>query len=102
LDQLGTIFSPATLLRWHRWFIARKYDGSDKRKTGPEPVKTKSVLDLVLRFASENPDWGYGRIHGELKALGHDVSWQTVRRIMKDRGLLNDPDSPPKTQWKDF
>ena len=60
------------------------------------------VLDLVLRFASDNPDWGYGRIHGELKALGYDVSWQTVRRIMKDHGLLNDPDDPPKTKWRDF
>ena len=65
LRQLGTIFTPETLLRWHHWFIARKYDGSlNYSKPGPEPTKTKMVLDLVLRFAAENPDWGYGRIHG--------------------------------------
>ena len=102
LSQLATIFSPATLLRWHQWLIARKYDGSAKRKTGPVPTKTKMVLDLVLRFAAENPGWGYSRIQGELKALGYDVSWQTVRRIMREHGLLNDPDNPPKPQWKDF
>ena len=27
LQQWGALFSPATLLRWHRWFVARKYDG---------------------------------------------------------------------------
>ena len=78
LRELGTIFSPDTLLRWHRWLIARKYDGSAGRnKPGPEPTKTKMVLDLVLRFAAENPDWGYGRITGELKKLG-------VRRVLAD------------------
>src|SRR5512141_203615 len=42
LHQLGTLFTPATLLRWHRWLIARKYDGSAYRgKTGPKPSKTK-------------------------------------------------------------
>ena len=103
LGELGSIFSPDTLLRWHRWLVARKYDGSAYRgKTGPAPTKTRMVLDLVLRFAAENPDWGYGRIHGELKALGYDVSWQTVRRIMKEHGLINDPDGPSKTTWKDF
>jgi transposase InsO family protein len=103
LREVGSLFSPDTLLRWHRWLVARKYDGSaSRRKTGPEPSKTKMVLDLVLRFASENPTWGYGRIHGELKALGYDVSWQTVRRIMVEHGLLNDPDGPSKTSWKDF
>jgi putative transposase len=56
----------------------------------------------VLRFAIENQDWGYSRIQGELLALGFDISWQTVRRIMKDHGLINDPSDPPKLQWKDF
>jgi hypothetical protein len=26
LRQWGTLFSPATLRLWHRWFVARKYD----------------------------------------------------------------------------
>lgn len=102
LRDLGTLFSPATLLRWHKWLIARKYDGVPHRtKRGPEPTKTKMVLDLVLRFAAENPDWGYSRITGELKALGYDVSWQTIRRIMKEHGLLNDP-GPSGPSWKEF
>jgi transposase InsO family protein len=100
LGQVSTIFSPATLLKWHRMLVARKYDGCGMR--GPKPKKANSVRALVLRMAGDNPDWGYGRIHGELKGLGFTVSWQTVRRIMLEHGLLPDPDKPYKTTWNSF
>lgn len=53
-------------------------------------------------MAAENPSWGYGHIHGELKKLQYDVSWQTVRRVMLDAGLLPDPDKPYKSTWNTF
>ena len=102
LAQFGTLFTPDTILRWHRKLIARKYDGSDKRRPGPPPTKKKMIRDHVLRMAGENDTWGYGRIYGELRGLGYDVHWQTVRRVMKDHGLLDDPDPEVKTSWKDF
>jgi putative transposase len=103
LEQFGTLFSPDTILRWHRWLIARKYDGSAHRgKPGPAPRKANLIRKLVLQMAEQNPSWGYGHIHGELKGLGYDVSWQTVRRVMLDHGLLPDPDKPYKTTWKTF
>ncbi len=103
LRQFGTLFSPDTLLKWHRWLIARKYDATGrKKKPGPAPTKQRMIRDLVLRMADENPDWGYGRMYGELKKLGYQVHWQTVRRVMLDHGLLDDPDKPPKTTWKTF
>ncbi len=103
LRQFGTLFSPDTIIRWHRKLIARKYDGSDRRgKPGPAPTKQRMIRDLVLRMAEENPGWGYGRMYGELKKLGYKVHWQTVRRVMKDCGLLDDPDPEPKTSWKTF
>ena len=101
LRQFGTLFSPDTILRWHRMLIARKYDGSGGKR-GPKPHKANSVRKLVLEMAAENPAWGYGRIYGELRKLGHDVHWQTVRRIMLDAGLLPDPDKPYKSTWKTF
>ena len=53
-------------------------------------------------MAEANPSWGYGHIHGELKGLGYKVSWQTVRRVMLDHGLLPDPDKPYKSTWNTF
>jgi len=103
LEQFGTLFSPDTILRWHRQLIARKYDSSDRRgKPGPAPTKQRMIRDLVLRMANENPSWGYGRIYGEIKGLGYDVHWQTVRRAMKDLGLLDDPGPEEKTSWRTF
>jgi len=103
LREIGTLFSPDTLLKWHRWLIARKYDGADRRgKPGPAPTKQRMIRDMVLRMAEDNPGWGYGRMYGELKKLGYKVHWQTVRRVMLDHGLLDDPDKPPKTSWKTF
>jgi transposase InsO family protein len=103
LRQFGTLFSPDTLIRWHRWFVARKYDSSDRRgKRGPVPTKANMIRKLVLEMAAANPSWGYGHIHGELKGLGYKISWQTVRRVMLDHGLLPDPDRPYKTTWNDF
>lgn len=100
LADFATLFTPETLLRWHRKLVACKYDGSGKR--GPTPEKANSVRKLVLRMAKENPDWGYGHIHGELKVLGFKISWQTVRRIMREHGLLDDPDRPKKISWTTF
>ena len=103
LRQFGTLLSPDTLLRWHRWLVARKYDGAARRgKPGPAPRKANMIRKLVLQMAEQNPSWGYGHIHGELKGLGYDVSWQSVRRVMLDHGLLPDPDKPYKTTWKTF
>ena len=85
LKGWATLFTPETLLHWHRTLVAGKYDGSGKR--GPKPKKANEVRDHVLRMKEENPDWGYGHIHGELKGLGYKISWQTVRRIMIEHGL---------------
>ncbi len=102
LEQFGTLFSPGTILRWHRMLIARKYDDSANRRPGPPATKANMIRDLVVRMADENPGWGYGRIHGELKGLGFDVHWQTVRRVIREHGFLDDPDRPEKTRWRDF
>jgi len=102
LRQFGTLFSPDTILKWHRMLVARKYDGSSKCRPGPPARKADLIRDLVLRMADENPSWGYGRVYGEIKGLGYDVHWQTVRRIMRDHGLLDDPERPDKTSWRTF
>jgi putative transposase len=74
------IVTPQTLLRWHRELVRRKW-AQAPRSPGRPPVNDR-VRELVLRFARENPRWGYPRIAGELLKLGLRVSPSTVRRLL--------------------
>lgn len=71
---------PETLLRWHRQLIARRWTYSH-RKPGRPPLE-RSLRELILRLADENPRWGYKRIVGELKGLGVSVSATSVRKVL--------------------
>jgi putative transposase len=77
--------TPATLLRWHRDLIARRW--TYKRKRQGRPSTRKHIRDAVLRLARENPAWGYVRISGELAGVGIRVPLSTVRDILKRAGL---------------
>jgi hypothetical protein len=70
---------PATLLRWHRPMVARRWTYPSTSKGRP-PVSDE-VQQLVIRLAHENPPWGYQRIHGELLRLGCRVSASSIRRM---------------------
>ena len=65
------LFTPGTLLAWHRRLLASKwtYPGRPGR-----PGTSTQIRDLVLRLAAEKPAWGSRRVHGELTRLGHHLS----------------------------
>jgi hypothetical protein len=81
----GLVVTPQTLLRWHRELVRRKW-AQPRRSPGRPPVDRR-IRQLVLRFARENPRWGYPRIAGELLKLGLRISPSTVRRILLAAGL---------------
>ncbi len=56
--------TPATILRWHRDLIARKWDYASRRRPG-RPSTGTSVKTLIIQMARENPAWGHRRIQGE-------------------------------------
>jgi transposase len=64
---------------------------SVNRTSGP-PRTVVSIRRLVLRLATENPSWGYRRIHGELALLGVAIVASTVWEILKTTGI----DPPPR------
>ena len=51
-------------------------------------------------MAEENPTWGYTRILGALKNVGHRVSRSTIARILKAHGMPPVPERP--TSWQTF
>ncbi len=71
LRELTTIVTPDTILRWHRELVAQKWDHSEKRKSVGRPRIRQVIVDLILRFAKENPTWGYDRIQGALANVGY-------------------------------
>src|ERR671936_643758 len=93
------VVKPETLLRWHRQLVARRWTYAH-RKVGRPPLE-RSLRELILRLARENPHWGYKRIVGELKGLGVAVSATSVRKVLLEAGL---PPAPQRTHssWRAF
>src|SRR2546423_1916834 len=93
------LVTPATLLRWHRELIARRWTyprtGHDARGLDEE------IVALVVRLARENSRWGYLRIVGECRNLGVRVSATSVRRILRRHGLGPAPRRSGPT-WTQF
>ena len=97
LRQVATIVTPDTLLRWHRQLVARKWTYA---RRSPRRRVLAEIRHLVVRMAEENPTWGYTRIQGALKNVGHRVGRSTIARILKMKGLPPVPERP--TSWQTF
>jgi len=80
----------------------KKWDYSEKRKYPGRPRVKEEIVNLVLRFAKENPTWGYDRIEGAIENLGHEISDQTVGNILKQHGIEPATDRKRATTWKTF
>lgn len=78
--------TPATILRWHRHLIARKWTYTDRRRPG-RPSTGTSMKTLIVRMARENPTWGHRRIQGELARLGYAIAGSTVWEILHAAGI---------------
>ena len=98
LADIATIVTPDTILRWHRELIARKWTYATARPG--RPGVQVEIRRLVVRMATDNPSWGYTRIQGALKNLGHRVARSTIAKILKEQGIP--PSRARPMTWRTF
>ncbi|KAK1176765.1 IS3 family transposase [Streptomyces sp. NBS 14/10] len=94
------LVTPGTLLTWHRRLVRWKWRQAPARPGRP-PLAEETVA-LVQRLARENPTWGYVRIQGELRRLGHRVAAVTVWRVLRRSGLSPAPQRASQQTWRSF
>jgi len=98
LNRVATIVTPDAIMCWHRRLIALKWI-YEKPTPGRRGIM-KAIRELIVRMALENSTWGYTRIQGALKDVGHRVDRGTIARTLKDNGIKPAPDRP--SSWKTF
>src|SRR5258706_7585256 len=101
LMKLDTIVCPDTLLRWHRQFVAQKWNFTHRRGLG-RPGIMRAISELIVRMAQDNPRWGYTRIQGALANLKHRVGRGTIANVLKRNGIEPAPRRSQRTPWSTF
>ena len=96
LQQVATIATPDTILRWYRELVAAKFDGSKKRGPG-RPRKAEEIVRLLLEMAKQNTGWGYTRLRDALNNLGYEIE-----RILREHGVEPAPDRKRQYSWSTF
>jgi putative transposase len=97
LSHFATLVTPDTITRWHRKLIALKWTFEAKTRVR-RPGLMKIIKALIIRMATENSTWGYCRIQGELKGVGHRVTSTTIANVPSENGIRPAPDRP--SSWR--
>ena len=102
LSQSLLLFTPETVLRWHRDLVRRKWTFRHQPAAG-RPRIAAELEALIVRLARENPRWGYGKIEGELRKLGYRVGRSTIRDVLKRQHIPAAPQRARQSStWRAF
>ncbi|MGB0599700.1 MAG: hypothetical protein ACPGLY_23700 [Rubripirellula sp.] len=60
------------------------------------------VVDLTVKFAKENPTWGFGRISGAISNVGYNICDSTIGNRLKSHGTEPAPTRRRTGSWETF
>ena len=87
IAKLAAILKPATLLRFHKALVDRKYrrlfsSAGTPRKPGPKGPSDE-LIAAIIEMKRRNPRFGYQRIAEQIAhAFGVDIDRDVVRRVL--------------------
>ncbi len=86
LSKIAIALKPATLLKFHKALVKRKYhllfSNKSPRKPGPKGLDQKTI-NIILEMKYHNPRFGYRRIAMQINhAFNLSIDKDTVRRVL--------------------
>tara|TARA_R110002072_G_scaffold301897_1_gene482780 strand:- start:1410 stop:2507 length:1098 start_codon:yes stop_codon:yes gene_type:complete len=104
LRKVAIILKPATILKFHKALVQRKYSrlfsNKPKEQAGRKPPD-QALIDLVVEMRMRNPRMGYGRIAMQIyEAFGIKISRFAVGRILRKNWFKLSPGNGPS--WLTF
>ena len=87
ISNLSVVLSPATLFKFHRALVDRKYRllfsaSSPRRKPGPKGP-SPALIAAIVEMKRRNPKFGYMRIAQQIShVFGVDLDKDVVRRVL--------------------
>jgi hypothetical protein len=93
------LVTPGTVLRWHKRLATHRWQ--QPRAPGRPPIG-QDLVELIVRLAEDNHSWGYTRIQGELRRLGHRVAAATIRKTLRTHRLPPAPTRSTDHTWRAF
>jgi hypothetical protein len=88
IPKLSAIIKPATLFKFHRALVHRKYrllfsSSHRKRKPGPKDPSTQLIAAAIVEMKRRNPKFGCVRIAQQINhAFGIKIDKDVVRRVL--------------------
>lgn len=86
LQKISILIKPATLLRFHKALVKRKYrllfSNKAAKKPGPKGP-SQAIIDIIIEMKRRNPRFGYLRIAMQIKvAFGIELDKGVVKRVL--------------------
>jgi len=94
------LVKPETVVAWHRAGYCLFWKWRSRRQRVGRSKIAEESRDLIRRMKRENATWGARRIHGELLALGFEISESIVSRYL--RRLKRIPEESKASHWLAF